>query len=192
MVAHISTKDIGRYADGEVGQEEALRLGHHLSDCPYCRERLAAERRLTGDLKAYFAMPLPAGASASPRSRTAWQPLRVPAAAAAVLAAILAYPAVSSEFAPPPTTGASTVMPFAIGERVSGEPSWSQLSTWYGFVVERYDGSLEVRSGASLLRVELPPGADASQYPVGSAVMVRGSLAGHGVVSAAAVQQITP
>ena len=192
MVAHMSSRDIGRYADGEVGQDEALRLDRHLSDCPYCRERLASEQRLTGDLKAYFAMPLPAGASAGARPRITWQPLRAPAAAAAVLAAFLAYPSVSRDLVPPRTTGASTVMPFVLGVRIDGGPSWSQLSTWSGFVVGRSGSSLEVRSGAGVLRVELPTGADSGQYPVGSAVTVRGSQVRQGVVNAVAVQQIAP
>ncbi len=190
MVAHISGKDIGRYVDGEMGRDEALRFDRHLSACPYCRGRLESEQRLTLDLKSYFAMPLPAGAHASvPRSPL---PLQVPAAAAAVLAAFLAYPALSHDLQPPRITGASSVMPFNLGVRVDSGPDWSQLSTWTGFVVGQSGQALEVRTGDKVLRVELPSGTKPAAYPVGSAVVVRGSLARAGVVSAAAVQQVAP
>lgn len=190
MVAHISGMDIGRYVDGEVGHAEALDLDRHLSECTYCRGRLEAEQRLTLDLKSYFAMPLPAGAQA--RAPYSWQPLRFPAAAAAVLVAFLAYPAFSHELQPPRTTGASTVMPFALGVRVDGSPSWSQLSTWTGFVVGGTGQTIDVRVGADVLRVELPGSAKSNAYPPGSAVVLRGSLVRTGVVSAASVQQVTP
>ncbi len=190
MVAHISGRDIGRYVDGEVAREEALRLNRHLSGCAYCRGRLEAEQRLTLDLTSYFAMSLPAGAHA--RASRGRLPLQFPAAAAAVLVAFLAYPAFSHDLVPPPTTGASSVMPFVLGVRVDGGLDWSQLSTWTGFVVERQSQSLDVRVGADVLRVELPSGTKSDAYPVGSAVVVRGSLVGTGVVSAAAVQQVAP
>ncbi len=190
MVAHISGKDIGRYVDGEMERDEALRLDRHLSECTYCRGRLEGEQRLTLDLKSYFAMPLPAGAHAGiPRTRL---PLQVPAAAAAVLAAFLAYPSFSRDLQPPRTTGASAVMPFNLGIRVDGGPNWSQLSTWTGFVVGHASQSLQVRVGGEVVRVDLPSGTKSAAYPVGSAVVVRGSLVRAGVVSAAAVQQVAP
>jgi len=188
MVAHISGKDIGRYVDGEVGRDEALRLDRHLSTCTYCRSRLEAEQRLTLDLRSHFALPLPAGAHA-PASRAA-APTRWPAAAAAVLAILVAYPTVSRDLQPPPTTGASSVVPFNLGVRVDGGPAWSDLSSWSGYVVATGQGTLDMRVGADVLRVDLPSGTQAGTFPVGAAVTVRGSLVRQGIVSALAIQEI--
>ncbi len=190
MVAHFSGRDIGRYVDGEMGRDEALRLDRHLSECNYCRGRLEAEQRLALDLKSYFAMPLPVGAHADiPRAHL---PLQVPAAAAAVLAVFLAYPTFSRDLQPPHSTGVSTVMPFNLGVQVDGGQSWSQLSVWTGFVVSHSDQSLDIRVGSDVLRIDLPAGTQPGAYPVGSAVVVRGSLLRSGVVSAVAVQQVAP
>jgi len=189
MARHISGRDIGRYADGEVGRDEALRLGRHLESCGACRRRLQVEQALTVDLRAYFAVPLPAAAAAGRRGRF---DLRVPAAAAVLLLGFLAFPAASHELASPPLTGASAVMPFALGVQVKGGQSWSDLATWTGFVVGGNGDELQVRVGAQVLTVELPSGGRAAAYPVGSAVAVRGTLLRAGVVSAAAVQQIEP
>ena len=191
MVVHISSRDIGRYVDGEVGREEARLIDRHLSACTYCLGRLEGEQRLAQDLKSHFAMPLPAGVHALP-PRTS-RPFAAPAAAAAVLVACLAYPAFGRDLQPPRTTGQSSVMQFVLGVRVQGDgPTWSQLSTWSGFVVGQTRQSLDLRVGGEVVRVLLPSGTQASDYSVGSAVTVRGIPAGHGVISAVAVQQVTP
>ncbi len=71
MNGHLSSEALSAYLDGETAPAEERRLAAHLAGCLHCRSRLAATRRLVGELRHLPPVVPPPELAALVRSRVA-------------------------------------------------------------------------------------------------------------------------
>lgn len=174
MQEHANNLMLSRFADGELRPEELAALERHVVACPACRRRMMRFESLASELHEFYRSPVHAPAPAPIPLRPARRPSRLPgiAVAAAVAGILVGYPAVASEMRPPaPTQGVAAQ---AIGVQSIILRRLPQPTKFEGFVVRQGQGLIEVRAGAVIWTVTLPPGSAASAYPVGMAVTASG------------------
>ncbi len=190
MARHVGGLLISRYADGELAPALAERLEAHLVDCAACRGRLHEDLSLGAELRSHFAAVAPSIAAAP--VRPARRPLRYAAlAAAAVILGVVASPRLVGD-TPSPIQPSAGVNAFAAGlPQQTGQvaPVYTALQ---GFVVAEGTGQLTLRVGVGKVRIDLPSGVPAKDFPVGSAVIVRGIAQANGNIEAASIQSIAP
>ena len=189
MARHVSGLEVSRYADGELAPKATAWLETHIAVCADCRARVRDELMLGADLRTHFS----AAGSNLPAvmPRHAWRPFGYAAvAAAALIMGVMVAPQLAGDVELPQTP-AGSVNAYTLYVHV-GNADTTTYTTVQGFVVASSQGTLHVRVGAQVLKVNLPAGYSAASYPVGAAVVVQGVPQGPNAIEAAAIQRIEP